>query len=201
MARRPVLRPSAAACHHLRVTTPAVEAPATPVVPAWSFADRLRKARDYAGLNQAELARALGIHKGLIGKYESGHGRPRDFADFSLRVEEVTGVSAVWLAGLDETARHARSKYATTLESYSQSGLRIARDLRKRHYAVRATALRSRSPTSRQRAVADIRRTAWLQHLSTDHSNDLSDPVANQVTIPTCIERPAVVRDAEHLGS
>lgn len=41
-----------------------------PSVPEWSKGDRLRKARLYAHLEQDDLARALGVSRPLISKFE-----------------------------------------------------------------------------------------------------------------------------------
>jgi len=45
--------------------------------PEWTLADRLRKAREVAGLHQHELAAELGISSTSIGNYEAGRSRPR----------------------------------------------------------------------------------------------------------------------------
>ncbi|MGH1977486.1 helix-turn-helix domain-containing protein [Rothia sp. L_38] len=41
-------------------------------VPSWSLEDRLRKAREWAGMNQTELADALGVSRVHIGRLETG---------------------------------------------------------------------------------------------------------------------------------
>ena len=46
-------------------------------VPGWTISDRLRKAREMNGLNQAELAAELGISSTSVGNYESGRRTPR----------------------------------------------------------------------------------------------------------------------------
>lgn len=48
----------------------------TGTVPAWTMPDRLRKAREHAGLHQTELAAALGISRASISNYESGRTSP-----------------------------------------------------------------------------------------------------------------------------
>lgn len=65
------------------------------VVPAWDQSDRLRKAREVAGLSQSELAERMGISRRTISRNESG--------DFTLRRPQMiawamaTGVSLEWL--------------------------------------------------------------------------------------------------------
>lgn len=41
-------------------------------VPEWSRADRLRKARDYADLEQDDLATELGVSREAVSKWERG---------------------------------------------------------------------------------------------------------------------------------
>ncbi len=45
-----------------------------PTVPTWSLGDRLRKAREFAGMEQDELARRIGISRGTVSNYELGRG-------------------------------------------------------------------------------------------------------------------------------
>lgn len=64
-------------------------------VPDWTLADRLRKAREVAGLNTIELASELGISRHSISNYERGKYAP------SRPVVQVwalrTGVDLEWL--------------------------------------------------------------------------------------------------------
>lgn len=46
------------------------------LIPRWTLGDRLRKARELAGLQQIELAAELGIHRGSVANYESGRTTP-----------------------------------------------------------------------------------------------------------------------------
>lgn len=46
----------------------------TPVVPEWTLTDRLRKAREAAGLTQAELGELLGVTKTTVSRAERGEG-------------------------------------------------------------------------------------------------------------------------------
>ena len=65
------------------------------VIPTWSLGDRLRKAREQAGLEQAELARDLGTSRTTVGNAERGDRTPRRslVMAWSLR----TGVPLAWL--------------------------------------------------------------------------------------------------------
>lgn len=64
-------------------------------VPQWTLADHLRKAREFAGLQQAELALRIGISRASIVNYESGHTRPAPPVLFAWAWG--TGVSYHWL--------------------------------------------------------------------------------------------------------
>lgn len=46
-------------------------------VPQWTLGDRLRKARESAGLEQTELAQSLGASRKTIGNAERGQHQPR----------------------------------------------------------------------------------------------------------------------------
>lgn len=65
-------------------------------VPEWTLADRLRKARELAGLKQAELAEETGIARSSIVNYESGKSTPRRPALASWSF--ACGVDFDWLA-------------------------------------------------------------------------------------------------------
>jgi transcriptional regulator with XRE-family HTH domain len=45
-----------------------------PVVPEWTLTDRLRKAREQAGLTQQALAVAIGVTKQTVSRAERGEG-------------------------------------------------------------------------------------------------------------------------------
>lgn len=45
-----------------------------PVVPEWSFTDKLRKARESVDLTQQQLADAIGVTKQTISRAERGEG-------------------------------------------------------------------------------------------------------------------------------
>jgi transcriptional regulator with XRE-family HTH domain len=65
------------------------------VVPTWSLADRLRKARETRGLNQTELGELTGISRRAITRYECGETSPR--RPHVIAWAMATGVSLAWL--------------------------------------------------------------------------------------------------------
>lgn len=65
------------------------------MIPTWTTAERIRKARHHAGLSSAQLAERIGVGERTIRNYESGYTSPRPAA---LRLISVaTGVPIVWL--------------------------------------------------------------------------------------------------------
>jgi transcriptional regulator with XRE-family HTH domain len=66
-------------------------------VPEWTTSDRLRKAREHAGLQQAELATAIGVGRTSVVRYEAGQSVPS--RPVLLAWAMRTGVSLEWLAG------------------------------------------------------------------------------------------------------
>lgn len=64
-------------------------------IPEFELTDRLRRAREFAGFDQARLAEALGISRNSVGNYESGRRLPT--RPYLIAWADVTGVDAVWL--------------------------------------------------------------------------------------------------------
>ena len=64
-------------------------------VPTWTVADRLRKAREHAGLDQTELADLVGISRNTISNYERGQTAPK--RPVLLAWSLATGVPRAWL--------------------------------------------------------------------------------------------------------
>lgn len=64
-------------------------------VPEWTVGDRLRKAREYAGLHQVEMAGELGLSRVAISRYETDTRKvPRSvLMSWGL----VTGTAFEWL--------------------------------------------------------------------------------------------------------
>ena len=65
--------------------------------PEWRIADRIRRARIYADLEQTELAEKCGVSRGLISQWELDRQSPR--VDELDLVAKATGVDLAWLAG------------------------------------------------------------------------------------------------------
>lgn len=64
-------------------------------IPEWTLGDRLRKAREDAGLSQVELALSIGVSRGTIGNAELDDRRP---LPITLRAwADATGVPLEWL--------------------------------------------------------------------------------------------------------
>ena len=77
----------------MRMTTN-TEAPGF-VIPTFTTGDRLRKARQLTGLEQADFADELGISRGTVRNYELDHVAPRKIV---LRAWAMrTGVPLQWL--------------------------------------------------------------------------------------------------------
>lgn len=69
-------------------------------VPVWTLGDRLRKAREGAGLEQSAIADDLGVSRRSVGNWECGHVVPKraTLLAWALR----TGVPVWWLEGAEE---------------------------------------------------------------------------------------------------
>lgn len=86
--------------------------------PTWTLSDRLRKAREDAGLDQEQLASASGLSRATISAAENGHRVPSraSLAMWAL----ATGVSRSWLAGdppPEEAAEDVRLRALLTIIS------------------------------------------------------------------------------------
>lgn len=68
-----------------------------PALPSWSLGDRLRKAREAAGLEQRELATRAGISRATISNAERGVGNPNLATLVSWA--EACEVPVAWLMG------------------------------------------------------------------------------------------------------
>ena len=64
-------------------------------IPTWSVADRLRKAREHAGLEQGQLADLIGISRNSVSNYERGARTARRPVLVSWAL--ATGVPLAWL--------------------------------------------------------------------------------------------------------
>lgn len=66
--------------------------------PTFSVADRLRKARVSAGLDQTEMASKIGVSRPTVSAWERGRSEPN--VTQAARWAAVTGVSFGWLANV-----------------------------------------------------------------------------------------------------
>lgn len=71
------------------------------------FAERLKKARTDAGLNQSDLAQQLGVGQNAISNYERG-STPK--LETAVRIAEILHVSLDWLLGLEPSPSQNDSK-------------------------------------------------------------------------------------------
>lgn len=69
--------------------------PLTAARPAFTLPDRLRKAREFAGLEQSELAARTHISRNTIGSYEGGKVRPK--MAYLMLWAQACGVDLEWL--------------------------------------------------------------------------------------------------------
>lgn len=75
----------------------------SPVIPDWSFGDRLRKVRrDVAQLEQGKFAEQLEVGLKAYSAWESGRTVPRELVAIAKRIEVLTGVPATWMLGIEE---------------------------------------------------------------------------------------------------
>ena len=65
------------------------------MVPTFTMSDRLRKARECAGLGQQELADAMGVDRKTVGNYEGEKVEPRKIVLNAWAL--ATGVDRQWL--------------------------------------------------------------------------------------------------------
>jgi transcriptional regulator with XRE-family HTH domain len=75
----------------------------TTTIPAFTIADRIRKAREVAGLDQHQLADVTGIARSTISNYERGSTKPSRAYVKSIGL--ATGVDHrwIWTGDLDLT--------------------------------------------------------------------------------------------------
>lgn len=89
------------------MSTSAAADPA-PVIPEWSFGDRLRKVRRLDGASQADFAKRLGTNQKTYAAWELDATSPRNAVALAKRVEAMTGVPASWMLGLNSPSSGAR---------------------------------------------------------------------------------------------
>jgi transcriptional regulator with XRE-family HTH domain len=113
-------------------------------IPTWTVGDRLRKARQHAGLEQAEFAEEIAVSRGTVLNYENDRVKPRMIVlrAWSMR----TGVPLHWLMD---------GESPQPVEAGGSGGLpRLDLNQRPSDYrSCEVTPLRKASGTSRARRV------------------------------------------------
>lgn len=66
------------------------------MIPTWTVADRIRKAREVAGLDQVELAERLYVARSTVSTWENSSTTVPHRLKIE-RIAQVCGVSASWL--------------------------------------------------------------------------------------------------------
>ncbi len=95
---------------------------------AATFGDRLAAAREYAQMNQAQLARRLGIKASTLRSWEQDLSEPR--ANHLSIMAGVLNVSMMWLMNGDGEGLEAPSTDNTEVDGDIFALLRDLRDLR-----------------------------------------------------------------------
>lgn len=95
----------------------------------FAIAERLRRARELAGLSQAQAAKILGLHRPAISEIESG--RRRVAAEEIKALAETYGVNVGWLLTAEVKQSVSRTladvkMAARTLNAVSEADLEFA---------------------------------------------------------------------------
>ena len=98
---------------HMATTQPGQSRTLTvPAVPEFTLGDRLRKAREFSGMDMQELAAAIDVHRQSISRYESGSAIPRKHVILSWSL--VTGVDPEWIQGGAASSTNVEQTSGTT---------------------------------------------------------------------------------------
>lgn len=67
-------------------------------IPGWTFGDKIRKARDIAGMDQKSFASAININASSLAAYETGRSNPRfkDAPQIAKSIQMLTGIPREW---------------------------------------------------------------------------------------------------------
>ena len=93
----------------------------TTTSPVWTTGDRLRKARQNAGIESRDMAIRLGVSRNTITNWEHDKTQP---SLASLRViADETGIDVAWLLDLDAAPSARVTRCIDQLEMHANSGL------------------------------------------------------------------------------
>ena len=93
--------------------------------PAWTFQDRLRKAREHAGMTQSELAETTGISLNSLNRYEKGQRSPGD--EIVRSIATATGVALEWFyADSEDPAASSNALHAKLTVEWTPNGIQVA---------------------------------------------------------------------------
>lgn len=93
------------------------------MIPEWTVGDRLRKAREWRGLTQYELASAVGVSRNSVSNYEVGATEPRRIVLNAWAM--ATGVSLNWLLSEGGTPPGLHSDQKPPGLRYGRSSFRL----------------------------------------------------------------------------
>lgn len=107
-------------------------------IPELSLGDRLRLAREKAGLSREEMASSLGVGVAGIGHWENDRSRPKDVLASVARWAELTQTPRSWLLGIMYTSSIPGQRPDMTLLSGESTGDSLPRrEARTRHPSAR----------------------------------------------------------------
>jgi transcriptional regulator with XRE-family HTH domain len=66
--------------------------------PTWTLGDKMNKARRACGMEQADIAHALGVSRAQVSKWERDISEPA--ATQAVKFASLTGVTLEWLLGV-----------------------------------------------------------------------------------------------------
>lgn len=96
----------------------------TATIPRFTVHDRLRKAREVAGLDQAQLAERIGMSRNSVSNYEAGHTRTGNLKPIYLKGWALAcGVDLDWLRFGDGSDRSVTPGYGGAILAYKATPL------------------------------------------------------------------------------
>lgn len=94
-------------------------------LPTWTLQDRIRKAREHAGLKQDELAQKLDTTRQTLGRWENGSHTPTEKNLQALA--EATGVPIEWFyADSEDSSASLSALHAKLTVEWTPDGIQVA---------------------------------------------------------------------------